>query len=258
MSLQQRIDALGVQHGTNTPEFHAAVHVLMAQNHGPTPTTSAYSYPATPSSLHQASQGTPQVSSRGRTIKPSKPFSQMQSTPKGPPPTTATPAFARAGSSSLNPNAPRPSTRVPLSHSGVPVPPLTRVADSRFQALHSTYPSRMRLGTSSLMQPNAFAASGTGTSTPGPVASSKRARVINYAEIEGLDDSDDESNDAEVKARRAVFGGMVPKRLMALAGGGDGKEKVWGDGKSYLGVLPPGNLVVVQSVKPTKHVALCV
>ena len=176
-------------------------------------------------------------------------------------PAPATPAggYARPGSSSLNPNAPRAPTRVQLSSSALPVPPLSRIAEPRFQAMYSTYPARMRLGTSSLMQPNAFAASGTGTSTPGPPVSSKRSRVINYAEIEGLEDSEDESNDSDVKAaKRAAFGGMVPKRVLALGGGSTEKDKVWGDGKSYLGVLPPGNLVVVQSVKPTKHVPLCV
>ncbi|KAK4705948.1 chromatin structure-remodeling complex subunit SFH1, partial [Phenoliferia sp. Uapishka_3] len=268
MSLQDRIDQLRNQLGANTPAFHEAVGLLMAQSHhpggnpyAPVASTSAFP-PSTPSSLHSQSQAqsTPQTSSRGRTIKPTKPFTPMQSTPRASPaPSSLSNAYARPGGSSLNPNAPRAPTRVPLSSSAVPVPPLSRISEPRYQALHTTYPARMRLGTSSLMQPNAFAASGTGSNTPGGgagagVTTSKRGRVINYAEMEGLDDSDDESNDSDVRAaKRAAYGGMLPKRVVALGGGGSEKDRVWGDGKSYLGVLPPGNLVMVQSVKPTKH-----
>jgi len=90
----------------------------------------------------------------------------------------------------------------------------------------------MRLGTSSLMQPNALAASGrgeTGSSGAGP---GKRARTVNYSDLAGEGDFGD---DDEGRAR------------------GQRDREVWGDGRSYLGVLPPGSLVRVQEAKPTRH-----
>lgn len=206
---------------------------------------------------------TPLSSRSGRILKPSKPYSPVYiaPTPMSRPTPPAQPQqqqFARA-SSSLNPNTYRPPKPVPLSSSHVPVPPLSRIAEARYQALYTTYPARMRLGTSSLMQPNYLAASGTGTNTPG-AADRKRGRLaVNYAEMEGLEDSEDDSNDAEGRAaRRAAAaagpGGMVPKRALGVQGPGD--KAVWGDGKSYLGVPPPGNLVSVQLAKVTRHGAL--
>jgi chromatin structure-remodeling complex subunit SFH1 len=160
------------------------------------------------------------------------------------------------GSSSLNPNAYRPPSKVPLSSTAAPVPPLTAIADPRNQAMYTTYPARMRLGTSSLMQPNYLAATGTGTNTPGGGSSKRGRTAINYAEIEGLEDSDDDSNDSEAKLgkRSNLSGGLTPKRLLGVQPVGE--KAVWGDGKSYLNVLPPGNLVVVQLARVTKHRAL--
>jgi chromatin structure-remodeling complex subunit SFH1 len=107
------------------------------------------------------------------------------------------------------------------------------------------------------MQPNFLAATGTGSNTPGPGTNKRSRQVVNYAEIEGLDvDSDEESNDSDARKR----GSTLPRRVSNLQqpSGAEQKVQLWGDGKSYLGVLPPGNLVIVQQIKPTKHTALSV
>lgn len=198
---------------------------------------------------------TPQTSSRGRTIRPVR--SHGSPAPVATPRPLPAQASQLSRGSSLNPNAAyRPPTKIPLSSSAAPVPPLSRISDPRYQAQYTTYPARMRLGTSSLMQPNYLAANGTGTNNPGTAVNKRSRTTINYAELEGLEDSDDDGNDSEAKARKAIYGGMVPKRVLGLQGGGGGDKSVWGDGKSYLGVLPPGNLVVVQPAKVTKHVAV--
>ena len=91
----------------------------------------------------------------------------------------------------------------------------------------------MRLGTSSLMQPNALAASGRGETGAASANPNKRARTVNYSDLAGEGDFD---GDEEGRVR-----------------GGGREREVWGDGRSYLGVLPPGSLVRVQEAKPTRH-----
>jgi chromatin structure-remodeling complex subunit SFH1 len=99
------------------------------------------------------------------------------------------------------------------------------------------------------MQPNALAASGKGDNTP--AAAGKRSRAaVNYAELEGL---------AADLVEEEPKGGMVPKRGLVpgtLGGGAVEAKQAWGDGKSYLGVLPPGNMVIVQQAIKTKHQVL--
>lgn len=219
---------------------------------GPAPTTipnpfsSAVSNPFPPTA--SSSTSTPQISSRGRQIKPARRID-----PTAPPPRYYdSPAshYSNRGNTTSRP----PTAKVPLSSLGLSVPPLSLIADARYQAMYTTYPSRMRLGTSSLMQPNYLAVSTNG-GDPATTASGSAPRrprhVINYAEIEGLEDSEDETNDNEGMGtrKRPAPPGMVPKRQ----GESDTSKAQWGDGKSYLGVPPPEHLVIVQRATTTKH-----
>lgn len=252
VDLQQRINVLRTQYGDNSEGLRDAVAQLLQREGLGQTSLGGSSYGAAPSTpvagLSQAGASTPLLhSSRsGRIIKPSKPFT----TPAAAARPSPYPASHHRPSSSLNPNrAPPPPPRLPLSTSAAPVPPLTAITETRYQAQYTTYPSRMRLGTSSLMQPNALAASGKGDNTP--AAAGKRSRAaVNYAELEGIS--------AEV-AEEEPKGGMVPKRgLVPGTPGGAAVEakQAWGDGKSYLGVLPPGNMVIVQQAIKTKHQVL--
>ncbi|GAA5828874.1 hypothetical protein JCM11251_005904 [Rhodosporidiobolus azoricus] len=215
-----------------------------------------------------SSSSTPLQSTRsGRVSKPVKQFAPQTGPTRG----------SRAPSS-LNPNAARPGPppppqRHPLSTTPTAVPPMTRitgVGNEAKQAMFTTYPARMRLGTSALMQPNAFvdkqnaaaSATGTGANTP-IVAGAKRQRsTVNYAELEQFPAELDEDSDEEGARKRGGSGtpGVQSKKAGASAAAAavvaEKKPEVWGDGKSYLGALPPGTLVQVQPTKGTKHVAL--
>lgn len=244
--LQQRIDVLRAQHG-ETPALQEAVARLLQSEGGVGGATQGYTaYGAGPSTPQAGLHGASTPSSRsGRAIKPVKHFT----TPGPASRSTPQPGQHYRPSSSLNPHAhrpaPPPAARVPLSSDTAPVPPLTAIADPRYQAQYSTYPARMRLGTSALMQPNVFAASGKGdAAAPPPPGAGKRARAsVNYAELEGM------AGDEQEEARD----GLVPKRGLMPGQSGGEPNVVWGDGKSYLGAMPPGNMVVVQPAIRTKH-----
>ncbi|GAA6028184.1 hypothetical protein JCM8097_006903 [Rhodosporidiobolus ruineniae] len=206
-----------------------------------------------------------QATRSGRISKPVKPFT-----------TTAQPARSNRTASGLNPNAargpPPPPQRHPLSTAGNAVPPLTRITgpgNEAKQAMFTTYPARMRLGTSALMQPNAFASqtqlpSGSATGANTPVIGAKRQRsTVNYAELEQfpaeLDDEEDDEAQARKRGGSGTPGVQQGKKAAAPAvptPAAPPKPEVWGDGKSYLGVLPPGNLVQVQPTKGTGRILL--
>lgn len=203
-----------------------------------------------------------QTTRSGRASKQTKPFVPL-----------AGPTRVARPSSSLNPNnlppaPPPPPQQHPLSDSPKVVFPLTRITgpgNEAKQATFTTYPTRMRLGTSSLMQPNAFAsqaqaatpAPGTGANTP--MGGVKRQRTtVNYAELEQFPDVLDEmisDEEGGPPRKRGPSGtpGLQPKKNLLSGAVTPAKPEVWGDGKSYLGSLPPGNLVQVQPVKQTKH-----
>ncbi|KAM0752653.1 SNF5-domain-containing protein [Meredithblackwellia eburnea MCA 4105] len=299
-SLQSAINLLAQQYGPNTKEYHQQVsaflqaHAVAINPHLPPPVLAPPSAPVpVPVPAPQSQTPTP-VSSRGRLLRPTKPFTTTPSTPR---PRHQTPPGAGSASSSslvqqqqqqqqsshLNPyQPPRIPTRFQLGGSSDEVvPPLSSIcppppgsgADttSRFQAMFTTLPARMRLGTSGLMQPSLFGGggdkdslggasgaggAGLGAPTGGEREGSKRARTVNYAEMAGEDFGDDDDFGGGGGGRRGL-----PKRVVALASGSVGNDKphatdktVWGDGKTYLGTLPPGNLVVVQQAKGTRHV----
>ncbi|GAA5959297.1 hypothetical protein JCM21900_003920 [Sporobolomyces salmonicolor] len=200
-----------------------------------------------------ASTPAPQASRSGRIIKPVKPYTAPTQ-----PARASSHAAARAPSSALNPNRPQPPAKHPLGTTAFPVPPMTRITQpgqEGKQAMFTTYPARMRLGTSSLMQPGALApagaASGAATGTSTPMGGKRQRSTVNYAELGALSDQDDDDTD-EPRAKRGGSGtpGLVPKKHLAAE-----KDGIWGDGKSYLGSMPPGNLVTVQPAVKTKHIA---
>ncbi|GJN90717.1 hypothetical protein Rhopal_003731-T1 [Rhodotorula paludigena] len=216
----------------------------------------------------------------GRQVKPVKPYTAPAQPTRArsslnPHKNAAAHAAALAAAAAAGP--PLPPQRHPLSAGTGAVPPLTRITgrgNEAKQALFTTYPARMRLGTSSLVQPSALGkdgpaagkdaagtgSAGTGASTP-IITGSRRVRsTVNYADLENLDDPEDDS-DAEHGAggrlKRGGSGtpGVAAKKAKVETPKAEPKPEVWGDGKSYLGVLPPGNLVQVQPVKATKHSA---
>ena len=193
---------------------------------------------------------TSQIPARARPIKPAKRIDSAA--PGFRPHDSPLPGFPQRGMGSNRFQQP-PNGKIPLSSLGISVPPLSAITDPRYQAMYTTYPSRMRLGTSSLMQPNYLAVStNAGDASAGTSAPRRPRHVVNYAEIEGLEDSEDETNDVEgVHTRkRPAPPGMVPKRN---GGESETSKPQWGDGKSYLGVPAPEHLVLVQRATPTKH-----
>lgn len=258
MPTPAQLTALAQQYGTDDAGFKQAVNAVTQRERaaGVAQGMGAFQANPQPSRAQAQPAPTPGMSSRGRPLKPTKPYSSPAPIPRASPapafqPATPSTSFSRPPSS-LNPNVHRMPTRIPLSTAPTPVPPLSRISDPRYQGYYSTYPARMRLGTSSLMQPNALSASGTGSNTPSAAGNKRSRTIINYAEIEGLEESEDESNDSDARGGKRMAG-MVPRRALGLQGVGD--KAVWGDGKSYLGVLPPGNLVIVQAARLTKHTA---
>ncbi|GAA5850750.1 hypothetical protein JCM5353_000220 [Sporobolomyces roseus] len=223
--------------------------------------------------LASTSAGTSTPTSRsGRSIRPVKQYvtqTQPQSAPTKPPrPSTLNPH------AHSNRNGNPPPIKHQLASTPHPVLPLTRITQPPHQAkqaMFTTYPTRMRLGTSSLMQPSALAPAaalqaaveagqpirGSGASTPvggggGLGGGGKRQRsTVNYAELGQISDADDDDTD-DPRSKRGVSGvpGMQPKKSLV-----EGQLQMWGDGKSYLGVLPPANMVTVQPAVKTKHAA---
>ncbi|GAA5868176.1 hypothetical protein JCM3774_000589 [Rhodotorula dairenensis] len=235
----------------------------------------------------------------GRVVKPVKPYTAPVQPPRG----SMSRQQGIRGSSAAAPHRqsyggavpagpPPPPQRHPLALTLSAVPPMTRITgpgNEGKQAMFTTYPARMRLGMSTLMQPNAFAGPAASSATPGggagsgagasgtggantPIVPGKRQRsTINYADFENLDDylldGDDgdeaQQQPASARAKRghsstpaAIAAGQQQQgRKAQAAPTAPAKPEFWGDGKSYLGTLPPGNLVQVQPVKTTKHLA---
>ncbi|GAA6054256.1 hypothetical protein JCM3770_005146 [Rhodotorula araucariae] len=254
-------------------QAHGGAH--SAQHGAPNPIASTSSGAPTPSIGGSTRSG--------RLVKPVKPYAAPVQPPRARSSLNPLKAQQAALAAQLA-GPPAPPQRHPLSlHPGA-VPPLTRITgpgNEGKQASFTTLPARMRLGTSTLVQPNVpgpsaasggakdTAAAAVGASAPGLGAGTKRIRsTVNYADLENLDDPDEDSDpDAPrkrgasgtpgVQRKRGAVTGQAPGQGQDAAPGlkGEQKPEVWGDGKSYLGVLPPGNLVQVQPAKVTKHTA---
>lgn len=149
--------------------------------------------------------------------------------------------------------------------------------------MHTTYPSRLRTGVSTLMQPiipftaaAPTAGMGAGKRTGG------RGGAVNYAEVDGKDEeeseeeSDDSSSDGDATDVKGEAGGennygrktggavgrlgRVGRRDSGtpdvnVEGGGPGanKRQKKSTERSYLGDIPPGDKVVIKPMTRTKH-----
>ncbi|GAA6017321.1 hypothetical protein JCM8202_005637 [Rhodotorula sphaerocarpa] len=216
----------------------------------------------------------------GRVVKPVKPYVAPVQPPRGSMSRLQSARGAQgAGGPAVPTGPPPPPQRHPLALTPHAVPPMTRVTgpgNEGKQAMFTTFPARMRLGMSTLMQPNAFAAStgapggsGSGSGAAGsgtggantPTVPGKRQRsTINYADFENFDDlldgdGDDDAGGGRAKRGQSSTPAVPPARRTGAGPAGPAKPEYWGDGKSYLGTLPPGNLVQVQPMKTTKHTA---
>lgn len=136
------------------------------------------------------------------------------------------------------------------------------------QALHSTYASRLRTGSTLLMQPNlsaTFAALAAGDSGMrgggGAAGRSRRSTAINYAEPpsgdEGLDAGAIDSEDSDFIASGGVRTSI--RRAGRPSGGtpyGRGTPQPGASGEldqSYLGMIPPSRFITAKPVHPTTH-----
>ena len=153
-------------------------------------------------------------------------------------------------------------------------PPKTRtnpprpVLQTTQQALHTTYPSRLRTGSTLLMQPLLNATSnalGAGDGGPrgggGTAGRSRRSTAINYAEPpsgdEGLDAGAIDSEDSDFLASGGVRTSI--RRAGRPTGGtpyGRGTPQPGSSGEldqSYLGLIPPSRFIIPKPVHPTAH-----
>ncbi|KAF8323635.1 uncharacterized protein EI90DRAFT_3061361 [Cantharellus anzutake] len=148
------------------------------------------------------------------------------------------------------------------------------------QAFQSTYISRLRTGSTLLLQPSNITPSSSSVNASSLLTTSGRRRgVINYAE--GDDDDDnfgmESDDDEEFTAigerggkRRGGSGtggrsGSVPGSAGGAGGGGGSGSRVGSPGasvngpvraeldKSYLGMIPPSRFVSSKWVSKTRH-----
>lgn len=184
---------------------------------------------------------------------------------------TTRPRGTIPSATAATPSTPAVPKRVPLSEAPTYIPPGFPIANEKLKAMYTTYPTRMRLGTTSLMQPNYLAGNpglvpSTSTGGVGASTSGKRTRgvAINYAELDGYHESDDDEEIEGMSAsqRRKLNAAAIAATTAAAseivvpvtpAGQAQKELETWGDGKSYLGVQPPGNLILVQRAAPTRH-----
>ena len=135
------------------------------------------------------------------------------------------------------------------------------------QALHTTYPSRLRTGSTLLMQPILSASSavqGAGDGGPrsggGTVSRSRRSLAINYAEPpsgdEGLDAGAIDSEDSDFIASGGVRTSIRRAGRPPGTPYGRGTPQPGGSGEldqSYLGMIPPSRFIIPKPVLPTAH-----
>ncbi|KAI6030385.1 hypothetical protein F5J12DRAFT_902925 [Pisolithus orientalis] len=200
--------------------------------------------------------------------------------------TPSTPAAK--GSSMPGPAAPTAlPLPAPVPPTGPPNPPKHPLPVT-LQAFHSTYASRLRTGTTLLMQPilsgtsasTSTAAAATTTTALAARASTRRTGMVNYADPGSGDefpdagalDSDDSDFVASGGTRTAVRQSRAAARMGAGMSNGMGvfysgngasattqatvgmgtTEKVELD-QSYLGMIPPSKFIKARPVGPTAY-----
>jgi chromatin structure-remodeling complex subunit SFH1 len=180
---------------------------------------------------------------------------------------------ARATKGSSLANVAQPTYTPPVFHPQPPPPPLPVVPpnpprpplQTTPQALHSTYASRLRTGTTLLMQPILQAASAANMRS-----STRRGGVVNYADPgsgddmpdAGAIDSDDSDFIASGGTRTAIrqTRGRLSTGMSVFHAGSPSityqqpqrPEKTELD-QSYLGMVPPSKFIRARPVAPTTH-----
>ena len=179
---------------------------------------------------------------------------------------------ARVAKGSSLANNPQTTYPPPVFQAPLPPPLLSTVPQNpprppiptTPQALHSTYASRLRTGTTLLMQPIIQAASATTMRS-----STRRGGVINYADPGSGDDMPDagaiDSDDSDfvasggtrtaIRQSRSKF---TPGMVVFHAGSSSTvhppqkPEKAELD-QSYLGTMPPSKFIKARPIGPTVH-----
>lgn len=82
--------------------------------------------------------------------------------------------------------------------------------------------------------------------------------MVNYAEMENYDDLEESSSSAEDEqprsARVAAMNARKAAQAQTSGQSTPGTATPLSGGKTYLGQLPPSNLIMVEPAKKTKHV----
>ncbi|TFK52334.1 SNF5-domain-containing protein [Heliocybe sulcata] len=159
-----------------------------------------------------------------------------------------------------------PSTMPPAP--GMKSNPSAAPLPTQTQALHTTYPSRLRTGATLLMQPIIQNIREAGTTT---TTRTRRGGVVNYADPGSGDDIPDagalESDDSDFVASggtrtaiRATRGsrGMMQGMSTFQPGSSTPVPAQAPSGKmeldqSYLGIIPPARFITAKPVAATKH-----
>lgn len=156
----------------------------------------------------------------------------------------------------------------PMALAPSPYPQQSTSIPARPQALHSTYASRLRTGTTLLMQPILASSSAIAVTT----RSSRRGGAVNYAEPASGDEFPDagaiDSEDSDFVASGGTRSAVRSARLSSKAPIG---ASVFHAGnatpvaqpaqaqqrneldQSYLGMIPPSRFIAARPVAPTKH-----
>ncbi|KDN35410.1 hypothetical protein K437DRAFT_260377 [Tilletiaria anomala UBC 951] len=142
----------------------------------------------------------------------------------------------------------------PLSNTSAPVPPFHMIGKG--QALHTTFPSRMKVGVTTLMQPTPEGPDlyvppalpgrrGAEVSTRAGVQPRRAAAARTYYHEDSGEDDDEEEDESEEDARK---GGQDAKAGTPAEGEAEEESK-----KNFLGLPPPGNKIMIQGVQRTRH-----
>ncbi|KAI0953036.1 hypothetical protein AcW1_007360, partial [Taiwanofungus camphoratus] len=171
-------------------------------------------------------------------------------------PTTIQPPMPLASASTLT-----AAIEVPLNTVQTPIATAT-------QALHSTYASRLRTGTTLLVQPILASSSTTALNT----RSTRRGGAVNYADPGSGDEFPDagalDSDDSDFVASGGTRSAIRASRLSNKAPAGASVFRAGSStptvlpsqsqqrtdlDQSYLGLVPPSRYISAKPVAPTKH-----
>lgn len=157
----------------------------------------------------------------------------------------------------------------PVFPSSDPVPPFYGISSTH--GTYSTYASRLKLGTTSLIQPilagSAPPATPSTQNNAGSVGlSGRRSRnVVNYAELDGMNEDGDgeDEGDEEFTTSSRTRGTPASNRRAIPPPPVPPVEKPPIPApalptRTYLGEPPPGNLVMVKPAIRTRHLHRCV